>query len=89
MGYLFAGLLVLLIVGAGFTAFYLAARARGGERHHAAADPGFQTDAPGGGGAIAAVEKESPLGDTNEHAGEHREGRTVAEPGGRPPADAA
>jgi hypothetical protein len=40
-------------------------------------------------GGPAAVDDRSPLGDTSEHAGEHRDGRTVREPGAQPPADAA
>ena len=89
MGYVIAGLLVVLIVGAAVAAFWLAARARGREQRGAAGDEVDGSATLGGGASIAAVDKRSPVGDTSEHAGEHRDGRTVAEPGGQPPPDTA
>lgn len=70
MGYVIAAILVLLIVAAGVTFFVLNATKR-------------QRESPAG---IAAPDEETPLGDTNQHAGEQTsEGRTVDQPeeGGR------
>jgi hypothetical protein len=62
MGYVIAGILVVLIVGAAITIAVRRATERRGQA------------------AIAAPDK-TPLGDTEEHAGEHsREGHTVADP---------
>jgi len=63
MGYVIAGIVVVLIVGVAIT---LAVR-RATERRSQA--------------AIAAPDANTPLGDTDQHAGEHnREGETVADP---------
>ena len=67
MGYVIAGILVVLIVAAGIAFFVTSAARRKGQASIAAPDS-------------------TPLGDTEEHAGEQsREGETVADPeGGRP-----
>ena len=79
MGYVIAGILVVLIVAAGITFFTLrATRARRGE---AAADRTYGEGTPGSEAAIAAPDSNTPLGDTDQHAGEqNREGETVADP---------
>ena len=62
MGYVIAGILVVLIVAAAITFFVTSAAKRKGQASIAAPDS-------------------TPLGDTEEHAGEHdEEGQTVAEP---------
>lgn len=62
MGYVIAGILVVLIVAAAITFFVTSATKRKGQASIAAPDS-------------------TPLGDTEEHAGEHnREGETVADP---------
>jgi hypothetical protein len=79
MGYVIAGILVVLIVAAGVTFFTLrATRARRGE---AAADRTYGEGTPGSEAAITAPDSNTPLGDTDQHAGEqNREGETVADP---------
>ncbi|HEX5617959.1 MAG TPA: hypothetical protein VFX51_06040 [Solirubrobacteraceae bacterium] len=62
MGYVIAGILVVLIVAAAIAFFVSSATRRKGQASIAAPDS-------------------TPLGDTEEHAGEHsREGETVADP---------
>ena len=62
MGYVIAGILVVLIVAAAIAFFVTSATKRKGQASIAAPDS-------------------TPLGDTEEHAGEHnREGETVADP---------
>ena len=75
-----AGLLVAAIVGLAVAVFWLAARRQAEQGRSAAADSDHASALPGGGAAIAAVDDGAPLGDTNEHAGEHRDGETVADP---------
>jgi hypothetical protein len=71
MGYVIAVLLVLLIVGAGIT--FMVLRAPRTQRSRAAADSEYGNDA-----AIVAPDSNTPLGDTDQHAGEQtREGTTV------------
>jgi hypothetical protein len=79
MGYVIAGILVVLIVAAGITFFTLrATRARRGE---AAADRAHGEGTPGTEAAIVAPDDNTPLGDTDQHAGEQtREGETVDQP---------
>jgi hypothetical protein len=79
MGYVLAGLLVIVIVALAVGVFWLSARRQGREGRHAAGDAGHASALPGGGGAIAAHDDGVPLGDTDEHAGEHRDGETVAD----------
>jgi len=77
MGYVIAAILVLLIVAAG-VAFFVLKAARTG-RQSAAADDTYGKGVPGSDAAIAAPDERTPLGDTDQHAGEQTsEGRTVA-----------
>ena len=73
MGYVIAGILVLLLVSAFVTFFVINATRKSGRA--GPSDPGAEGTPPG----IAAPDS-SPLGDTSEHAGEQREGQTTAEP---------
>jgi hypothetical protein len=79
MGYVIAGILVVLIVAAGVAFFTMrATRSRRGE---AAADRGHGGGTPGSEAAIVAPDSNTPLGDTDQHAGEQtREGVTVDQP---------
>jgi hypothetical protein len=79
MGYVIAVILVVLIVAAGVAVFTLrAARTRRGE---AATDSDYGGGTPGTDMAIAAPDKNTPLGDTDQHAGEQSEsGETVEDP---------
>jgi hypothetical protein len=89
MGYVIAGLLVLLVIAIGVTLLVVSSRRAGREQQRAAADPDFGSGLPGSDMAIVAREPDVPLGDTAEHAGEQREGETVdapdATPGPAPP----
>jgi hypothetical protein len=77
MGYVIAAILVLLIVAAGVTFFVLKAARTG--RQSAAADDTHGKGIPGTDAAIVAPDEQTPLGDTDQHAGEQTtEGRTVA-----------
>jgi hypothetical protein len=79
MGYVIAGILVLLIVAAGVTVFVLRAARTG--RGEAAADSGHGEGTPGSDVAIAAPDEGTPLGDTDQHAGEQtRTGETASDP---------
>ena len=87
MGYVIAAVVLLLIVAAGVTFFVLNASSR--QRQSAAADPGHGEGTPGSEAAIVAPDERTPLGDTDQHAGEQtEEGRTVSgrEGEGREPA---
>src|SRR5918999_5597547 len=76
MGYVIAALLVLLIVAAGVTVLVLNATRR--QRQASAADSGYGEGAPGSDMAIVAPDDNTPLGDTDQHAGEQtRSGQTV------------
>jgi hypothetical protein len=79
MGYVIAAILVVLIVAGGIALFTMrATRARRGE---AAADRAHGGGTPGSEAAIVAPDSNTPLGDTDQHAGEQsREGETVADP---------
>jgi hypothetical protein len=75
MGYVIAAVIVVLIVAIGVTAFVLSASRKQGRA--AAADQGHG-GAPGSDAAIVAPDEKTPLGDTDQHAGEQtREGTTV------------
>ena len=79
MGYVIAGILVVLIVSAGITFFTL--RATRARRQEAAADNTHGEGTPGSDAAIVAPDANTPLGDTDQHAGEQtREGETVDDP---------
>jgi hypothetical protein len=77
MGYVIAAIIVVLIVGAGIAAFVWNASRK--QRQAAAADPQNGEGTPGSDMAIVTPDPNTPLGDTDQHAGEQtREGRTVA-----------
>ena len=67
MGYVLAAILVLLIVAAGVTFFVLKSTRAG--RESAAADRGHGEGVPGSDAAIVAPDDQTPLGDTDQHAG--------------------
>jgi hypothetical protein len=73
MGYVIAGILVLLLVSAFVTFFVINATRKSGRA--GPSDPGAEGTPPG----IASPDP-SPLGDTAEHAGEQREGHTAEDP---------
>jgi hypothetical protein len=76
MGYVIAGILVLLIVAAGVTVLVLNATRR--QRRASATDSEYGEGTPGSDMAIVAADENTPLGDTDQHAGEQtREGETV------------
>jgi hypothetical protein len=75
MGYVIAAILVLLLI-AGFVTFLVTNATRKSGPAASGAD-----DAPGIGG------DSSPLGDTVEHAGEHRDGWTQDDPDAGDPPD--
>jgi len=86
MGYVIAGILVLLIVAAAVTFFVLNATRR--QRQASAADSDYGGGTPGTEAAIVAPDENTPLGDTDQHSGEQtEEGRTVSgrEGGQSPP----
>jgi hypothetical protein len=77
MGYVIAAIVLLLIVAAGVTFLMLNATRRQGRA--AAADSEHGRGTPGSDAAIMAPDDNTPLGDTDQHAGEQTtEGRTVA-----------
>jgi hypothetical protein len=79
MGYVIAALVVLLIVGAGITFMVLNATRR--QRRGSVADSEHGRGTPGSEAAIVAPDENTPLGDTDQHAGEQtEEGRTVRQP---------
>jgi hypothetical protein len=78
MGYLLAGLLLLVLITIGVTLLTISARRHGRERRRAAADQSYGGGLPGTDTAILARESGSPLGDTSEHAGAQRNGETVS-----------
>lgn len=81
MGYVIAGIIVLLIVAVAIAWLVMSAtgqRRRAGAR--AAQDRDYGAGIPGSDTAIVAAD-ESPMGDTTEHAGEQSEsGETVSDP---------
>jgi hypothetical protein len=77
MGYVIAGILVLLIVAAAVTVFVLNATRR--QRQASAADSEYGGGTPGTEAAIVSPDENTPLGDTDQHSGEQTsDGRTVA-----------
>jgi hypothetical protein len=84
MGYVIAGILVMLLVAAFVTFFVINATKRSGSANPS--DPGAEGNPAG----IASPD-DSPLGDTTEHAGDQQEGQTVNDPehegGGSTPDD--
>ena len=79
MEYVIVIVLVLLIVAAGVALFTM--RATRTNRDEAAADRSHGEGTPGSDAAIVAPDSNTPLGDTDQHAGEQsREGETVADP---------
>jgi hypothetical protein len=76
MGYVIAGIVVVLIVGAGIALFAIDASRK--QRQAAIEDRGYGGGTPGSDAAIVAPDENTPLGDTDQHAGEQtREGTTV------------
>ena len=73
MGYVIAGILVLLLVALFVTFFVVNATKKGGRA--GPSDPGAEGTPAG----IASPD-DSPLGDTTEHAGDQREGQTTEDP---------
>jgi hypothetical protein len=79
MGYVIAIVLVLLIVAAGVALFTM--RATRTNRADAAADRAHGEGTPGSDAAIVAPDSNTPVGDTDQHAGhQSREGETVDDP---------
>lgn len=78
MEYLIAGLFVLLVAGIGVSLLMFSARRHGPRKRRAASDPEYGRGIPGTDTAILAPDRESPLGDTSEHAGDQRDGETVS-----------
>ena len=69
MGYVFAGLLVVLIVGTAVTLVVRSARKQGREQGDRAADDrAYGAGLPGSDTGILATDRETPLGDTSEHS---------------------
>ncbi|MBA2297021.1 MAG: hypothetical protein H0W14_03155 [Actinobacteria bacterium] len=79
MSYVLAGALVVFIVAIAVTLLVLSARRHGGRQPRASADASYGAGVPGGGMAIVAADPDSPLGDTQEHAGHQRDGETVSD----------
>jgi hypothetical protein len=76
MGYVIAAIVLLLIVTAGVTFLMLNATRRQGRA--SASDSEYGRGTPGEDMAIVAPDENTPLGDTDQHAGEQtREGKTV------------
>jgi hypothetical protein len=79
MEYVIVIVLVLLIVAAGVALFTM--RATRTSRTDAAADRAHGEGTPGSDAAIVAPDSNTPLGDTDQHAGgQSREGETVDDP---------
>jgi hypothetical protein len=79
MSYVLAGLLVLAVIAIGATVLIVSAKRHGREQQRTAADPSYGAGLPGSDTAIVAPDPDSPLGDTSEHAGQQRDGETVAD----------
>jgi uncharacterized membrane protein YgcG len=76
MGYVIAAILVLLLVSAFVTFLVLNATRR--QKQAAATESDYGEGTPGSDMAIVASDDNTPLGDTDQHAGEQtREGETV------------
>jgi len=78
MEYVAVAILVLLIVAAGVTFFVLSATRR--QRGESAADSDHGQGTPGSEAAIVTPDEQTPVGDTDQHAGEQagEGGRTGA-----------
>jgi hypothetical protein len=70
MGYVIAGILLLLIVAAGVTFMVLSATRR--QRDAAASDSDLGRGTPGTEAAIVAPDDRTPVGDTDQVSGEQR-----------------
>lgn len=69
MGYVLAGLLVVLIVGTAITLVARSARKQGHDQGTRAADDrSYGEGLPGSDTGILATDRDSPLGDTSEHS---------------------
>ena len=79
MGYVVAGAVLVLILVIGITLLTVNAKRHGRERKRAAADSDYGGGVPGSDMAIIAEDRDAPLGDTTEHAGEQQDGTTVAD----------
>ena len=79
MGYVLAGAVLVLILVIGITLLTLNAKRHGREGKRAAADSDYGHGVPGSDMAIIAEDRDAPLGDTTEHAGEQQDGTTVAD----------
>src|SRR5688500_2181244 len=79
MGYLLAGVVLVIILAIGITLLTVNAKRHGREGKRTAADSDYGRGVPGAELAILAEDRDAPLGDTTEHAGEQREGTTVAD----------
>jgi hypothetical protein len=79
MGYVIAGAVLVLILVIGITLLRVNAKRHGSEGKRAAADSDYGGGVPGSDMAIVAEDRDAPLGDTTEHAGEQQEGATVAD----------
>src|SRR5215218_4936324 len=77
MGYVVAGAVLVLILVIGITLLTVNAKRHGREGKRAAADS--DRGVPGSDMAIIAEDRDAPLGDTTEHAGEQQDGTTVAD----------
>jgi len=85
MGYVIAGILVLLVVAAGVTFMVLSATRR--QRDAAAGDSDYGGGTPGTEAAIVAPDDNTPLGDTDQVSGEQGTDRAPAPPDGPSPGD--
>ena len=79
MGYVVAGAVLVLILVIGITLLTVNAKRHGREGKRAAADSDYGGGVPGSDMAIIAEDRDAPLGDTTEHAGEQQDGTTVAD----------
>jgi hypothetical protein len=79
MGYVIAGAVLVLILLIGITLLRVSAKRHGREGKRAAADSDYGGGVPGSDMAIIAEDRDAPLGDTTEHAGEQQDGTTVAD----------
>jgi len=79
VGYVIAGLVLLVILALGVTLLRVSARRHGRNRSRASADKAYRGAVPGSEMAIVAAEPDTPLGDTSEHAGSQQDGETVAD----------
>jgi hypothetical protein len=79
MGYVLAGAVMVLILVIGITLLTVNAKRHGREGKRAAADSDYGRGVPGSDMAIIAEDRDAPLGDTTEHAGEQQDGATVAD----------